>query len=394
MIIFGNKDLNQLDNSDINGLISRQEMESIILEFKKEPTSDSKEIAKDVSAMANSEGGIIIYGIEEDQTGKANSINWINASDNFPERFEEVITSTINPCVNCRLSVIKDPSDDSKEVYIVFIPKSTKLHMVIKNKDYRYYNRLDRTIQRIEHSEIETRLRIIWEQEKSFNNILQNLNDDFYNYSTEENNETNYRINYFLIPEFLNHKATTTMNTNRANEIRNAYPPCSGNISNTYKGNIVISNREQGDSEFWSNIIIIHQTGILEYRKKRTDDSFASIFEMKKIVSFINWALKYYEKIGYHGGLNLMVEINNVSIYHFCSTFNNSRGIYTNQGQKIEEKVYIDPILVLTEEKIKQKIIDFLQQISAYLGVTGLGALNEIQEIINNNPLDNIPNIY
>ncbi len=55
---------------DINNLISNKAEEAINLEFK---SSDSlgtqeqkkKELAKDVSSFANSEGGIIVYGIRE-----------------------------------------------------------------------------------------------------------------------------------------------------------------------------------------------------------------------------------------------------------------------------------------------------------------------------------------
>jgi len=75
MIIFGNKELSSIEKSDVQQLIDHSIGESVILEYKREHTSNSKELAKDISAMANSEGGIIIYGLDENKNGQASNIN-------------------------------------------------------------------------------------------------------------------------------------------------------------------------------------------------------------------------------------------------------------------------------------------------------------------------------
>ena len=64
------------DQSEIERLISDQIEESLTLEYKGKESlgkkdSDKKEISKDVSAMANSGGGILIYGVSEyDESGR------------------------------------------------------------------------------------------------------------------------------------------------------------------------------------------------------------------------------------------------------------------------------------------------------------------------------------
>lgn len=53
---------------DLQAMIDGQVQESLHLDYKSSPALSMKsrdEIAKDVSAMANSDGGLIVYGVEE-----------------------------------------------------------------------------------------------------------------------------------------------------------------------------------------------------------------------------------------------------------------------------------------------------------------------------------------
>ena len=68
MIDLLNKEI--ITEEDINQLISTKTEESIHLDFKQAEAlskNDKKksEIAKDISAFANSDGGIVIYGLKE-----------------------------------------------------------------------------------------------------------------------------------------------------------------------------------------------------------------------------------------------------------------------------------------------------------------------------------------
>jgi predicted HTH transcriptional regulator len=118
--IFGNKNLEDLKQGDVEGLINRGEEESIILEFKKELGSDSKEIAKDLSSMANAEGGLVIYGVEEDDNGKAKSIEWID-SLNFEEKIENIISTTINPIIPFKIIPVSREEENTKKSLHNFI---------------------------------------------------------------------------------------------------------------------------------------------------------------------------------------------------------------------------------------------------------------------------------
>lgn len=112
---------------DINNLISNKAEETINLDFK---SSDSlgtqeqkkKELAKDVSSFANSEGGIIVYGIRENNH-VAESLSFIDGSNFTKEWIEQVIHSNIHRKIDGVLIIpVRFENDVSKTVYVIKIP--------------------------------------------------------------------------------------------------------------------------------------------------------------------------------------------------------------------------------------------------------------------------------
>lgn len=138
--------------NDIDNYISSNSEESINLDFKrgdslrKGSVENEKErikfdISKDVSAFANSDGGIIIYGIEE-KNFKADKLFFVNGNEFTKETLEQIINSRIHRKIE---GLIIDPIryDDKIEqtIYVVKIPRSTNSpHMISDKKFYRRYN--------------------------------------------------------------------------------------------------------------------------------------------------------------------------------------------------------------------------------------------------------------
>lgn len=133
---------------DLEILIKDKVEESLHLEYKAAGSlhnSDGKktEIAKDVSAMANSDGGVIIYGISEfsDSLKKQlpEKISPVIRNEFSKEWVENVINSNISPRID-GLVITPIPLENEQEVvYVVEIPKSTTAHQ--NTKDFKYYRR-------------------------------------------------------------------------------------------------------------------------------------------------------------------------------------------------------------------------------------------------------------
>lgn len=128
-------ELNQLKTDDIE--------ESIDLEYKSaEALFDLKEISKDVSAMANSAGGIIIYGLKEydnkERKHKIEKITPIIRKDFTKEKLEQIINGNISPRLDS-MRIHPISLSESEVVYVVEIPQSNTAHQ--NTKDFRYYRR-------------------------------------------------------------------------------------------------------------------------------------------------------------------------------------------------------------------------------------------------------------
>jgi hypothetical protein len=107
--------------SDIAALKGQAE-ESSTLDFKKELGSSS-EIAKDLAAMALN-GGVLVYGVEEDKTtGIASDVKPI-ALKQVEERLRQIAGSGVAPPVDLDVQLIREQPGDSTGVVVGVVPAS------------------------------------------------------------------------------------------------------------------------------------------------------------------------------------------------------------------------------------------------------------------------------
>lgn len=147
--------------TDLEALIGQEETSS--LEFKDARSllnEDKKkdEIAKDVSAMANAAGGVIVYGIGEDSKGLATRLAPIENRKGLVEWLEQVIANNIEPKVQgVLIHPIKLPED--KVAIAVEVPKATSLAPHQSTRQSQYFRRWNRTIQAMLDHEVRDLMR-------------------------------------------------------------------------------------------------------------------------------------------------------------------------------------------------------------------------------------------
>ena len=130
----------------IKSLIDNEIEESIHIEFKRADSlskkdSAKKEISKDVSAFANSDGGILIYGIEENNH-KASNFSFVDGSVFTKEWLEQVISSTIFRTIkDLIIFPVRFNSKLEQTIYVVQIPSSLDApHLTKEKRFYRRHN--------------------------------------------------------------------------------------------------------------------------------------------------------------------------------------------------------------------------------------------------------------
>ncbi|MCL0095256.1 ATP-binding protein [Dehalococcoidia bacterium] len=134
---------------DIYRLIDDRIEEGLTLKYKKD-LGNNHDIAKEVCALANSEGGTLIYGvISKDRI--PTGLSWIEG-DNVEERIQNVISASIQPKFD-GLCVFPYPNPDGHKqaVFVVEVPRSPSMpHMT----NSRYYKRRGSVSSPMEHDEI------------------------------------------------------------------------------------------------------------------------------------------------------------------------------------------------------------------------------------------------
>ena len=131
---------------EIEKIINSQTEESINLDFKRAGSLNKndekkKEISKDVSAFANSDGGLIIYGIEE-RNHKASNYSFINGNEITKEWLEQIINSRIQRKIDGLLiDPVRIDNKIEQSIYVVKIPRSLNApHMTSEKRFYKRYN--------------------------------------------------------------------------------------------------------------------------------------------------------------------------------------------------------------------------------------------------------------
>ncbi|WP_342644895.1 ATP-binding protein [Mucilaginibacter sp. CSA2-8R] len=135
------------DQEYLTNLINNKIEENLNLDYKaagalQRNDLKTKEISKDVSAFANSAGGVIVYGLKEDSLNKhlASEIDPIDRKTISKEWLEQIIQNSIQPRITGVIIHPIEIFDENRVVYVVEIPKGTTAHQAIDRKYYKRFN--------------------------------------------------------------------------------------------------------------------------------------------------------------------------------------------------------------------------------------------------------------
>lgn len=138
--------LEEWDRSDLQALIDNDVRESLTLDYKRSralaKSQDSKsELAKDVSALANSAGGMIVYGIAEAEQKPTHIDEGIDPKIITREWIEQVLNSCIRPRI-AGIAIKEIDIGEGMVSYIINIPAATSRapHQSLDHKYYRRHN--------------------------------------------------------------------------------------------------------------------------------------------------------------------------------------------------------------------------------------------------------------
>jgi hypothetical protein len=154
----------------INSWVRTKTPESIFLDYKRELNFDTNkekiELAKDVSSFANTKGGCLIYGIDEDRTHEdyapiPNKLCRKEIINKALIDIENIIGTIITPPLpSLRIREINLSHDPEKVIYLIWHPESWFApHMISGYKHGRYYKRGNFKAEPMQEYEIESKYR-------------------------------------------------------------------------------------------------------------------------------------------------------------------------------------------------------------------------------------------
>jgi len=145
-------DIDYLNQLIANGIEENSELEYKSAAALQRDDKKMTEASKDVSAFANSNGGVLIYGISEDRTNRhlPGNIDPVDRKAITKEWLEQILNARIRPRIHgIKIHVVKIADD--KVVYILEIPKSETAHQA---NDKLYYRRHNFSVESMFDSEI------------------------------------------------------------------------------------------------------------------------------------------------------------------------------------------------------------------------------------------------
>jgi hypothetical protein len=164
---FAGRRLSTLTKSDLDGLIQRGVSESMYLDYKREiglgSDENRKEFLKDVTAFANSGGGVLVYGIDElrdsagKPTGLPGSLGGVECGNvgQLKSVIDHLIRDGIDEPLYGSPEIAFVDVGGGKHTILVRVPASLRApHMVKFKGDNRFYRRVNTGSERMTASQV------------------------------------------------------------------------------------------------------------------------------------------------------------------------------------------------------------------------------------------------
>jgi len=155
------KDPWEWDEVELEWLIKNEIEETTELDYKNSRRIIEKQvdkISKEISAMSNANGGVVIYGIRTDRKKGRRQVprdfdDGVDQSIADREWLEQVIFSNIQPPLeNLRVRQIElKKTKPGQYVFVVYVGRAIRAHQA---KDKKYYQRIDCTTKALEDYQI------------------------------------------------------------------------------------------------------------------------------------------------------------------------------------------------------------------------------------------------
>lgn len=240
--------------SDLRRLVKDKVREDLYLEFKEKSDrrdgklsdDDKKNFSKSLSGFANSDGGVLVWGLERGKNETAKSLKPIEDLDEFIKSLKKILINVVQPFVDdVRIEPIYVSKKSSAGYVKCLIPRSDKTPHRAVLADREYYKRSTEGFYKLEHFDLED---MFGRRQRPLLNLSLSLNpikgDDsqrelvftFTNYGRAVAKHYGFLCRFSLNMEILS--VTELSNVTHLNRIPTV--SCEGNLGVIHPNNIAI----------------------------------------------------------------------------------------------------------------------------------------------------------
>jgi Putative DNA-binding domain len=158
--LFGASPLDQLRAEHVRALVSSHVREAFDIDFKATTYGHSdrqkRDLAVDVAALANTAGGVIVLGVEEDDQAQASSAPGVDLTDDVTRHIEQVVADLVFPKPDYDILPVPDENALAHGFVVIAVPRSPNTpHAVQVNQQaLRYPKRNDTTTRYLYEHEV------------------------------------------------------------------------------------------------------------------------------------------------------------------------------------------------------------------------------------------------
>ena len=300
------KPINEIEFEDVKAFCDEQIEENRRLEYKKAFSSkdEKKQIAKEISAFANTHGGIILVGVGEKDRKPKLPIDGIAYIEGLNEKVTSIALKNIYPPVFPEATVCRFGNDHEKAVVVIRVQESDETPHTVENTTG-IYVRVDsqNEPQRARYEEIEW---LINRREKAVENrerLLRRAKERFDNQPLRKNFKAFQRVS--VIPVFP-HATLVALESlsDIADKSKVSVHNCDFPLTNQYKTaheSIVYDSAY----ESFLNYTEINRFGLIFSKQSlwgSDNEKKVNLFEAAYMVEgVLRFSLNFYEKVGYWG---------------------------------------------------------------------------------------------
>jgi Schlafen, AlbA_2 len=156
--------LEDVEQEHICALVSGQIAEAFDLDFKSElyggSESEKHKLATHIAALANTAGGLLVFGVAEDDQARAVSAPGVSVAEAEIRRIRQVAASLVVPLPVFDVLSIEDPATPGHGFLIVAVTRSPFApHAVLVNEGFRFPRRNGATTRYLSEPEVATAYR-------------------------------------------------------------------------------------------------------------------------------------------------------------------------------------------------------------------------------------------